>query len=304
MNECIDWYEMARRVYHRNDMRPALIGMGLGAKRIFLGTLIQIPRQSTKDNVVIEFDCNQVFTISVQWYADVCGIDYAAAYRQMVEGVKELRGYVIEPDSGLLKKPDQNNPKDWIEPFTIAERGSGYSKGEGFIRIKLAPEMAPLISELKESFTSLFFMSAMQLPDGNAGKLYIVLREWISSGYTCDRIVKVDELKESLGVSRFPSYEIFTEFKRRFFDGSVSKIVEKTEFNEIKMEIVERRARKAYKVKITYDYDMKSIEKKDKIAEKIMTSPQPVLSKEHKQINGRFYDQKSAEAAGINWNDH
>ena len=303
-------YRMAKRVYHRNDARPALIGMGLGAKRIFLSCLAQLPRETSKNNVIIDFNPEQEFIITVKWYSETCRIDYAAAYRQLVEGVEELRGYVLRPANGLLKKPNPDDPKDWIEPFTIAERGTGYSKGEGYIKVKFAPEMTPLISGLRDSFTGLFFMSVMHLPDGNAGKLYLILREWISSGYLRDRTVLFNDFKDMLGVSNLKAYDVFTEFQNSFVRRASRKIIEKTEFNDIKMEIVERRARKAYKVKITYEYDLKAIEVKDKAAEKIMAS-EP--SKREKEVNKqkiealffaetqRYLDRNSAKAMNLDW---
>jgi hypothetical protein len=261
---------MSRKIYTRNDARPALIGMGLAARRLIFMCLAQLERESSKESVFIKFDASKAFIISVKDYAELCGIDYSAAYRQVVEGVKELRGYVLEADQGLLKKKDKDLPSDWIEPFTIAEKGTGYSKGEGFVKIKFAQEMEPLISNLTGNFTGQFLLSAMQLPDGNAGKLYLILREWISSGFSVDKVISVDDLKLDLGVLNIKTYKIFNEFNNLFFKRSIKKLIEKTEFTDISMEIVERRARKAYKVKVSYKYDKKEINKRDEIVDRVL----------------------------------
>ena len=118
----MDVLVLPRKIYHRNDMRPALIDMNLPAKRLLYMCLAKIKRKSTVDNVVLKFDSNNPFKISVKDYAELCDIDYSAAYRQMVEGVKELRGYVLEADNSLVRLKNKELPEDWIEPFTIADK--------------------------------------------------------------------------------------------------------------------------------------------------------------------------------------
>lgn len=260
-----DWFQMSRKIYHRNDMRPALIGMGLSAKRLLLICLSQLERDSSEDNVLIRFDAKQSFQIQVKDYAVLCGIDYSAAYRQVVDGAKELRGYVLEPQQGLLRKRNDNAPVDAIAPFTIATDGTWYSPGEGLVNIRFAKEMEPLISSLTGNFTGQFLLSAMRLPDGNAGKLYLIIREWISSGYRFDRTLTIDELKSELGIQKKSNYLEYKSFNRDFFLKSANKIISKTEFTSITMEIVERRARKAYMLKISYEYDPSLIEEKNEL---------------------------------------
>ncbi|MGF1907496.1 replication initiation protein [Aliivibrio salmonicida] len=307
---------MSRKIYTRNDARPALIGMGLGARRLMFICLAQLERESSKDNVVIKFDSSQSFLIRVCDYAELCSIDYSAAYRQVVEGMKELRGYVLEADQGLLKKRDNSIPEDAIEPFTIAERGTWYSKGDGSVNIKFAKEMEPLISNLKGNFTGQFLLSAMHLPDGNAGKLYLILREWISSGFIVDKTLDVSEFKESLGLSTHKNYESYPFFKQSFFDRAIKKLIEKTEFTDIKMEIVERRARKAYRVKVSYHYDEKSINKRDKVVDNVLNKTE--INQEKKKVlkenkgslqedtlffifANRYLDRNGAKALNLDW---
>ena len=248
---------LPRKIYHRNDMRPALIDMNLPAKRLLYMCLAQIKRKSTADNVILKFDSNTFFKIRIKDYAELCEIDYSAAYRQMIDGVKELRGYVLEADKSLVRLKNQELPEDWIEPFTIADKGTGYSKGEGFVIIKFAEEMEYLIAGFKGDFTGQFLLSALRLPEGNAGKLYLILREWISMGYKTHRVVKVESFKNMLGVS--DAYNEFKFFNTLFFKRSVKKLIEKTEFTEIKMEIEERLSRKAHKVKISYKYNANNL---------------------------------------------
>jgi plasmid replication initiation protein len=312
------WFYMTRKIYTRNDARPALIGMGLSAKRLLFMCLAQLERESSKDNVSIKFNADELFTITVKDYAELCEIGYTSAYRQVVEGIKELRSYLLEAEQGLLKKKEDNCPSDWIEPFTIANDGTGYSKGEGFVRIKFAKQMEPLISSLTSNFTGQFLLSAMQLPDGNAGKLYLILREWICSGFIVDKTITVDDFKDILGVSSLPSYSLYRDFNRSFFERSVKKLIEKTEFTDIKMEILERRMRNVYKVKISYQYDEKAINKRDKIVEKVLgkteiKKPKKEAVQEVKDKSkestlffieaNHYLTREEAEQQKLNWND-
>lgn len=312
MSDITKWFYMSRKIYTRNDARPALIGMGLSAKRLLFMCLAQLERDSKKDSVVIRFNADEPFTITVKDYAALCDIDYSAAYRQLVDGTKELRGYVLEAQQGLLKKKDPDFPSDWIEPFTIATDGTGYSKGEGFVRIKLAKQMEPLISNLSGNFTGQFLLSAMQLPDGNAGKLYLILREWISSGFVCDKTLKVDELKDSLGLTYHKNYESYPFFKQSFFERAVKKLIEKTEFTKITMDIVERKSRKAHKVKISYQYNEKAIKKHDAIVEK--TLGKSITKIDSKDVgestetlffieSNRYLTKEEADHQGLDWGE-
>ncbi|WP_052538064.1 replication initiation protein [Candidatus Photodesmus blepharus] len=306
---------MRKKIYHRNDARPALINMSLSAKRLLFICLAQLDRDwSKKDNVIIKFDASKSFLIRVSDYAQLCVIDYSAAYRQMVEGVKELRGYVLEADQGLLKKRDNNLPSDAISPFTIATDGTWYSKGNGSVNIKFAKEMEPLISNLTDNFTGQFLLSAMQLPDSNVGKLYLILREWISSGYSTTRTIQVNKFKHSLGLSHFKTYHSYENFNKLFFKRTVKKLIDKTEFTEINMEILERRMRKAYKVKVNYKYDLKFIQSKNKIVDKVLGKKiykEKYEGKKNKLseeflffvIANRYLNQDEAKSLNLNWDD-
>lgn len=305
VNSEIGFSKMSRKIYHRNDARPALIGMGLPAKRLLFMCLAQVERHSTKENVILKFESSEPFTITVKDYADLCEIDYSVAYRQIVIGVKELRGYVLEANQGLLKKRDDSLPYDWIEPFTIAEKGTGYSKGDGFVRIKLASEMEPLISNLSGDFTGQFLLSAMQLPDGNAGKLYLILREWISSGFVVEKTTTVESFKEMLGVSTTKTYDSFMRFNEMFLKKTIKTLIEKTEFTSISIEIVERRARKAHKLRVYYDYADKAFSKKYALVDRMLEKTVKKSSQEDTFFfaeTNQYLTKNEAENKNLDWN--
>ena len=79
-----------------------------------------------------------------------------------------------------------------------------------------------------------------------------------------------DDFKYDLGVLKIKTYLIFNEFHNLFFRRAVNKLIEKTEFTSITMEIIERRARKAYKVRVSYNYDNKAINHKEEMVERVL----------------------------------
>ena len=265
---------MTKKIYHRNDIRPALMEMSLSARRLACFWLSSLPREKNLETGRLElrFDPDSIFELKVLTYAEACNIDYSAAYRQMVDGVQDLMRFILTVDHNLTKKIDPSLPKDWIAPFQVAQSGTGYSKGEGYVRIKFAPELAPLVSDLQQGFTGQLLSSALALSEPNASKLYLILREWVSSNkYFHEKVIILDELKDILAVSNVKTYESFNSFKNLFFARAVKKLIEKTEFTEVKMEIVERRSRKAYKVKVSYKYSSKEMEDKDQVVSRVLS---------------------------------
>lgn len=301
---------MTKKIFHRNDVRPALIGMSLAARRLMYICLADLPKEKNLETgkTIILFNPDKVFEVKVIDYAHMCNIDYSAAYRQIVDGVKDLMGFVLTLDHSLTKQIDPDLPKDWISPFQIATDGTGYSKGEGFVRIKFHSKLAPLISDFTQGFTGQFLQSAISIPESNSSKLYLVLREWVSGNkHKMDKEILFDEFKDILGVSKMKNYTEFQRFKESFFNRAIRKLIEKTEFSDIQMEIIERRSRKAYKLKISWKLDEKELLKKEMEIEEFQgrfekLKKVSVSKKEEvKQINGRFMTKAQALRSGYDW---
>lgn len=181
--------------------------------------------------------------------------------------------------------------------------------------------MTPFISQFKSNFTGQFLLSSLRLSDTNASKLYLLLREWISAGCVLYKEIDVEELKTLLDIQDKKAYNRFNLLSSSFFNRVVHAVLESTEFTKIDMEIIERRARKAHKVRISYEFDGqgkdlkgagfivgergKNKNKKDGIAigqrDKSEQSSDAVISGGLKQINGRFFDEKTARASGLDW---
>jgi plasmid replication initiation protein len=315
-----------KKIYHRNDARPAFANLKLPSRRILWLTLAQ---QEKDDSGIVFFDPNRLYIITAKEYAMLCDVDESVAYKQLKEGIKEIRSYLMEvPESDILSEEKmEGKAKDRTLLFTVANH-SVYSDGEGYVEIKLDPIIAPYISNLKKNFTGQFLLSALRLPDTNANRIYLLLREWISSGMFIHKDITVDELKKKMGVENVKTYFSFKDFNKLFICRAINKVVQTTEFTKIEMEIIERRKRKAYKVRISYEYDGQehdlknagfylgqqkkekqakdSCDKQDK-PKRVKPENKPSQAKEvsgMKQINGRFHTKESAEASGYKWDEH
>lgn len=243
------------KIYHSNDAHQALANMTLASRRILYMCLSQLERETDAKtrSVTIKFDPDKVFKFTANEYAQICNIDTSEAYRQLKEGIYNIRTYAMTIPESVLHPQGRGKAKDWMNIFTVANQG-GYSDGEGYIEIKLAPEFAPFISDLTKNFTGQFLLSAVRLPKGNAYKLYLLLSKWVSSGKTGYCEIELNELKNELGADS-DSYNRFNTFESTFFKRASKQVVEITEFVKIEMKIIERKARKAHKVIITYEID-------------------------------------------------
>lgn len=253
---------MTRKIYHRNDIRPVLAGMNLASRRLLYMCLAQLARKTEQGKLEIDYEGSPEFRITVKAFSEACQMDYSAAYRQMVIGADGLMDTKVKVTAKFLG--DNSKPDDYIKPFHVAVFGTGYSPGNGFVDIKLAAQLKPFLSALTTDFTGQILTSALTIPDGNASKLYLILREWVSSGKRNYNIIEVEQLKEALGIADLKGYSEYKKFKQSFWDRSVKKVVEKTEFTSITIEISERQKRKAHKVKIEYKFSVNSSMNSDK----------------------------------------
>ena len=250
-----------QKIYHGNDLRPDLMKLSLASRRLFYLCLSKLKRNTNPKNVEIFFDPKDEIIITVEEYME-CGVAFDESYRQMIVGAKDLVGYVCTVNADIF----YSNPEKQIEykksrrpkkrSFTLASYAE-YQYGSAKVLIRLSDEVGFFIAQLTNEFTSQMLKSALTIPESNAGKLYLLLREWISGGYKTQRIVTVDYLKDCLQVGN--TYASYRNFNYAYFQKAAYILVTRTEFTKIKMEIAERDGRKAYKVKISYKFKEKEV---------------------------------------------
>ena len=281
-----------KKIYHKNEANKSLSLMTLPARRLLYLTIAKI----VKDKNELKFDPNQRFIVTAKEYAELCNVSHSVAYRQLKEGIWDIRTTMMEVLESEVIPADKrkNRPADMTIVFTVANYGA-YSNGEGFVELSLDPIIAPYISNLKADFTSQYLLSALRLADSNANKLYLLLCEWVSSGMYAHKIINIDELKIKLSIETIPTYEEFKAFRNLFFKRAVKIVLEQTEFSKIEMEIIERIGRKASKVKISYEYDDQLNHLKDHLSNKKSKNNGELVN-----VNGRYMTKSEAIASGYN----
>ena len=88
--------------------------------------------------------------------------------------------------------------------------------------------------------------------------MYQLIRQKISEKKECYFDIGVDELKDELGLfsiynkQKTYTYSLFKDFNKVVIKRSIETITGTTEIKEINMEIIERKQRKATKLRFTY----------------------------------------------------
>jgi len=238
-----------KRIYHRNDIRMALAGLTLAARRI-LWIVLSMQKKNGLGEITI--DHSITYRITAADYSKLCGIDITVAYKQLKEGVYDVMNHLLSvKESNVISGAAR--PKDGVMIFHVANYGF-YSDGDGFVELMINPIAVPFFSKLNKGFTSQLLLSALSLSDVNSNKLYLLLREWVGAGFYSYKNIEVDELKKELGVDEIKTYQVFNRFSDLFFKRATKKILESTEFSKIEMSIIERRGRRAHAVCISYEF--------------------------------------------------
>ncbi|HGJ5866546.1 MAG TPA: replication initiation protein [Arsenophonus nasoniae] len=244
------------KIRHRNGINATLADMPLSSRRVLFLTIARVDPKTVMER-------GEVFRVYASDYAELCGIDKSAAYKQLKKAAKQLQQQIIAiPREQLLPPiPRAGEP---LMPWKKLEGGvrmlnvteyCDYMDGDGYIDVAFSRQMEPYICRLEKDFTTQILLSAVRLSDTNAIRLYQYLREKISAGKVKYFDISLEDLKADLGISDVATYKEYKYFNNLYFKRAISKIIEKTEFNIIKMEVIKRIRRKAVEVRISYEYE-------------------------------------------------
>lgn len=243
-----------KKLRHRNELNATLMAMSTTAKRLSYLAMIQLPYDEKLG--MLTFDAERTFKITAVDYSEICGVSRSHAYKQLKEGVRELKNTSVEIPKSLLGDDldFKDDPDDFVVMFSIADY-VGYSDGDGFVKLRFHRKMKPLIAELEKRYTTQYLLSAVRLPIGNANNLYLLLRERISSGQSRYFDIEFDQLKDCLRVPKHGAYETYRHFNNNVFKRSAAQILDKTEFTKLEIDILERVSRRAHLLRISYEYE-------------------------------------------------
>ena len=230
--------------------------MPLYARRILFLVMSQIDSKS----LIKE---GRIFSVSAKNYSELCGVDIDTAYHQLKEGAFLLHGQSLQIPQKELLKAFARRPSEFIEQeskwrgmrLLHITNSCSYIDHEAVVQIELSRQIEPYICMLERDYTTQILLSSIRLPDTNASKLYQLLRRKISTGRSKYFESTVSELKKELLVDKVITYEKYKYFKNQFFIRSVKKILDVTEFTSISLDIIERKGKKASKVRISYTYE-------------------------------------------------
>ena len=175
------------------------------------------------------------------------------------------------PKGELLPPIPRVGDRPWIKPsgkgirmLNVTEY-CDYEDGDGFIDLSFSRQMEPYICFLGDSYTTQVLLSTARLKDTNASNLYQLIRQKISEKKDRYFEIEVDKLKDEMGLftiegqRKIYSYPLFKEFNRSVIKLSIDTIKDITELKDISVEIIERRQRKANKLRFTYQIDESTV---------------------------------------------
>ncbi|MEX9875774.1 replication initiation protein [Providencia rettgeri] len=244
------------KIRHRNGINKTFVQMPLPARRVLFLMMAQIdPKHLISEG--------KIFEITAKDYARLCEVDIDTAYNQLKLGAEQLHNQTLKvPQEELLKafarRPTEfhESEKKWkgMRLLHITDSCS-YVDQEASVQVRFSRQVEPYICMLERDFTTQLLLSSVRLSDSNASNLYQYLRQKISSGKTSYFDIEVDQLRHDLGIDKLETYQEYKFLKSQFIDRSLKKILDITEFTEINVDIIERKGRKAYKLRFSYKYE-------------------------------------------------
>lgn len=255
MYECMN-VSKKTKIRHRNGINATLADMPLSSRRVLFLTIAKLDPKKIIEN-------GSVFRVYASDYAEVCDIDKTTAYQQLREAAKQLQLQVLSiPREQLL--PPIKRAGEPLMPWKKLEGGvrmlnvteyCDYMDGDGYLDVAFSRQMEPYICRLEKDFTTQVLLSAVRLSDTNASRFYQYLREKISAGKIKYIDIDIDKLKADLCINESGYYDSYKNLNNQFFKRTVKKIIEKTEFVKISMEVIKRIKRRASEVRISYEYE-------------------------------------------------
>lgn len=183
-----------------------------------------------------EVDPNTMLIVTALEYMEQFNVDRATAYEALKEASERLfsryftydiysREYGKEYD---LKPPKKLSPSDdlikvksrWVQKIA-------YRENKGSVYFQFSSDLIPLITNLKEYFTSYYLSQTSDFSSTYATRLFELLMQWKTTNVI--PFMSVADLRNSLGVQE-GKYPLLANFKMRVLDIAVNQINETTDY--------------------------------------------------------------------------
>ena len=153
------------------------------------------------------------YKISVAEFYNFLGIDPESSYRECRKITKRLLERVVE-----IEEPDRLIQTHWVAT-------AKYVDSEGYVRLKLEPEMKPYLLQLKSNFTSFRLEMVLSFSSQYTLRIYTLIKQYEQIG---EREIEYQELREILKI-RPEKYKEFSSFKRCILEQTRKELIEKAD---------------------------------------------------------------------------
>ena len=249
------------KVRHKTDINKTLSKMPLSSRRVLFMAIAQLDSKRLIKQ-------GQVFRIYASEYAKIANLEMNTAYEQLKAAALDLQKQVIGiPKPQLLPPIPRAGEHPWKKPsgngirmLNVTEY-CDYEDGDGYVDIAFSRQMEPYICMIEGKYTTQVLLSSARLRDTNANNFYQLIRQKISEKKDRYFEIGVDELKDELGLyttknkERIYSYPLYKDLNKFVIKKSVDTIKDTTEIKDLAVEIIERKSRKATKLRFSYRVD-------------------------------------------------
>ncbi len=250
------------KIRNRNELNETIKTMNISSRRVLFLAIAQLDSKKLIEE-------GQIFRIYAHEYAEISKIEIKKAYQQLKEATENLQNQKLRIPKNQLLEPFARIPKDKLsyrKPEGTGYRNLNltefcdYEKDSGYVDISFSRTAEPYLCMLEKNFTTQNLISAARLSDTNASNLYNLINENKSAGKSKYFEIEVNELKDKLQLYKEKDNEIeyyypeFKELNRAVIKKSIRTIEEVTEL-KVKIEVIEKKGRKASKLKISYKTD-------------------------------------------------
>jgi plasmid replication initiation protein len=183
-----------------------------------------------------EVDTNTMLVVTAAEYVDMFKVDRAAAYMALKDASERLfsryftydiysreygKEYDLKPPKKLSTSDDLIKVKSrWVQKIAYREKS-------GAVYFQFSTDLIPLITNLKEYFTSYYLSQTSDFSSTYATRLFELLMQWKSTNAI--PVMALHELRNSLGVEE-NQYKLVADFKKRVLDIAVNQINEATDY--------------------------------------------------------------------------
>ena len=183
-----------------------------------------------------EVDTNTMLVVTAAEYVDMFKVDRAAAYMALKDASERLfsryftydiysreygKEYDLKPPKKLSTSDDLIKVKSrWVQKIAYREKS-------GAVYFQFSTDLIPLITNLKEYFTSYYLSQTSDFSSTYATRLFELLMQWKSTNSI--PVMALHELRNSLGVEE-NQYKLVADFKKRVLDIAVNQINETTDY--------------------------------------------------------------------------